>query len=311
MSQSEKRWIRLLLHGKVATRQDIRDAVGTFRAEGHQVEVRVTWEAGDMERLAQEATSEGVATVVAVGGDGSISQVVTGIFQAELSPEERRPALAIIPAGTANDFARSCGIPLDAPSALRLATSTRPTPIDVGRVGDRYWINVATGGFGPKITSETPEQLKKVLGGAAYFLMGLTQFPSLVPDTATFRGPLFEWSGSFPILAIGNGRQAGGGHVLCPDALLDDGFLEVRILPTIPNEEHGEFIHDLMHEGEAALAKRVLEARLQWVEIESETPIQINLDGEPMIQNVFRFEVVPQGLELHLPENSSLLSEKV
>ena len=301
------RRIRLVLHGKAASRPPVREAVNAIRAEGHIVEVRVTWEAGDTGRIAQEAAEDGVDTVVAGGGDGSITEVVTGLFQSGLSLEER-PTLGILPLGTANDFARSCGISLDPLSALRLVAEGESPTVDIGRLGDRYWVNVATGGFGPKITTETSEPLKKMLGGAAYFVTGLTQFHHLTPDEATFRGPDFEWSGAFPILAIGNGRQAGGGNVLCPEALIDDGCLDVRILPRTLPEERGEVIHDLLSEGDAALERRVVQARVPWIEIEAAQPIQINLDGEPVVQERFRFEVVPQSLRVHLPKDTPLLS---
>ncbi|MCP6060354.1 lipid kinase YegS, partial [Klebsiella pneumoniae] len=79
-----------------------------------------------------------------------------------------------LPLGTANDFATSVGIPEGMEPALRLALVGKATAIDLARVnGDRYFINMATGGFGTRITTETPEKLKSALGGVSYFIHGL------------------------------------------------------------------------------------------------------------------------------------------
>ena len=155
----------------------------------------------------------------------------------EGEPGESSPSLAILPLGTANDLAHACRIPLDPLGALRLAKSGPETKVDVGRTNGRYFLNMATGGFGAHVTAVTPNELKKVLGGAAYFLTGLTHFTSIRPEHGRFSGPGFTWEGPFLILAVGNGRQAGGGHQLCPEALINDGLLDVRVLPKLPNAE--------------------------------------------------------------------------
>jgi lipid kinase YegS len=299
--------IRVILHGKAASRKDIRAAVKDVRDAGHQVEVRVTWEAGDSQRLAGEAVKDGVETVIAGGGDGTINEVASGLFKAADTISER-PSFGILPLGTANDFARSCKIPLDPCPALSLVAETNPVPMDVGRIDDRVLINLASGGIGPKITVETNEDLKKILGGGAYFVTGITKWDTLQLVKANFRGPGFEWGGEFSVLAIGNARQAGGGNVLCPQALINDGLFDVRILPDVPEEERGTVVQELLEKGEEAIEERVVTARIPWVEIDSEEEHQINLDGEPLIRKYFRFEVDPQSLRIHLPDDSPVLA---
>ena len=128
--------------------------------------------------------------------------------------------------------------------------------MDVGRVAGRPFINMATGGFGTEITVETRPELKKALHGAAYLVTGLTHLSELRPVNARFTGPDFSWAGELLVLAIGNGRQAGGGHVLAPEALLDDGQLEVSILPDVPRGERASALHHLLHEGKVSLWRR-------------------------------------------------------
>ena len=253
---------RIILHGKQGANQELRDAVAAVREDGHEVDVRVTWEAGDSGRFAAEAAKEGIDTVIAGGGDGTVNEVLNGLANVE----GHASALGVIPLGTANDFARSAGIPLQLEAALRVAVETEPVAVDVGRAGDRAFMNVATGGFGTEVTVNTDPKLKRMLGGAAYFITGLGHFSELQPVLVRLRGPELEWEGKILVLAVGNARQAGGGHVLCPDAVLDDGLLDVGILPDVPEDQQAKAIGALMTKGLQAVKEAALEWRVPWVE---------------------------------------------
>ena len=111
---------RIILYGKQGANQELRDAVEAVRADGHPVGVRVTWEAGDSGLFAAEAARDGIDTVIAGGGDGTVNEVLNGLLQAEGCTG----ALGVVPLGTANDFARSAGIPLQLEAALRVAVET-------------------------------------------------------------------------------------------------------------------------------------------------------------------------------------------
>lgn len=304
-----RRFLRLVVHGKLADRADLRDAVLRTRERGHHVEVSVTWEERDAARLAMEGALSGVDTIVAVGGDGTINEVAAGILGARRALGEG-PSLGILPLGTANDFARSAGIPAGAVDALDLVVSREATEIDAGRVGDHVFVNVATGGVGASVTAETPEAMKRILGGAAYLVTGLSRFGSLRAIEGTFSGPELDWSGRFLMMAIGNGRQAGGGHVLCPDALVDDGLLDVRILPDMPEDEELGVLADLLSEGFVAIERGIVSARVQSVDLVAEEPMQINLDGEPITGESFHIDALERCLRVHLPEGSPLLSRR-
>lgn len=119
------------------------------------IHVRVTWEKGDAARYVEEARKFGVATVIAGGGDGTINEVSTALIQCE---GDDIPALGILPLGTANDFATSVGIPEALDKALKLAIAGDAIAIDMAQVNKQTcFINMATGGFGTRITTETPE----------------------------------------------------------------------------------------------------------------------------------------------------------
>ena len=294
---------RIILHGKQSANQELRDAVAVLREEGHEIEVRVTWEAGDSGLFAAAASKEGVDTVIAGGGDGTVNEVLNGL----VGVEGNKSALGVIPLGTANDFARSAGIPLQLEGALRVAVETEPVTVDVGRSGDRAFMNVATGGFGTEVTVNTDPKLKRMLGGAAYFITGLGRFSELQPVQVRLKGPDLDWEGRILVLAVGNARQAGGGHVLCPEAVLDDGLLDIGILPDVPDGEQGKAIGALMSRGLDAAKDAALYWRVPWVEVDAPDGLYVNLDGEPTHATRHRFDIEPRSLVLHLPESTELL----
>ncbi len=305
------RSLLIALHGKQAANARVRQAVAAQRKAGHKVDVRVTWEAGDVRRMVREAIDSRADTVVAGGGDGTINEVVDALIAHQSAASVRNldneatatvgPALGILPLGTANDFARANGIPLDPVAALEQIVDSEPARIDACRAGERTFINVATGGFGTQVTVETSEDLKRLLGGTAYLLTGLTRFNSIHSSAGSFRGPDFAWQGKFLVLAVGNGRQAGGGHVLCPRALLNDGLLDVSILPDVELSELSTALGNLLRGGLAAVEQTVVRAQVPWLEIHSETPLNINLDGEPIAGHGFRFDVAAGAVRAHLP----------
>ena len=295
--------VRVILNGKKADRPDVRAAVQAVRAAGHNVDVRVTWERGDAGRFVAEAAREGVPRVIAAGGDGSVNEVVNGLMAV---PPESRPELGLLPLGTANDFATACGVPTEPLAALRLAVADAARPVDLGRCNDTYFANVASGGFGAAVTADTPVELKNFLGGGAYTIMGLVKAVNFLPYDCSIRTPGGELTGSMVVGAICNGRQAGGGQPLAPEALLDDGLLDIVALRTFPASAVAQVVAELRAgDGQGDYVTRM---RVPWMEVVAPAPIPANLDGEPLAGTAFRFECVPGCLRLVLPANCSCVS---
>jgi len=204
--------------------------------------------------------------------------------------------------------ARACAIPIHPTAALQLAVWGPAAAVDVGQAHGRCFLNVATCGFGTQVTVATPNEVKRILGSAAYFLTGLARFSSIRPARGRLSGPGLAWEGEFLVLAGGNGRQAGGGHRLYPEVLLDDGLFDVRLLLQVPSEEIPEALSALWCEGLDALTRTLVNARVPWLEVQSEEPLQINLDGEPLANTRFRFEILPRRLSMKLPPRCPLLA---
>ena len=303
---------RLILNGKSAGNDAVRNAVAALRDSGVRLDVRVTWEHGDAERYVAEAIEDGVDTVIAGGGDGTLSEVAAALAHRD-ETAETLPSLGLLPLGTANDFATAAGIPVEPEAALSLIRDSAAVPIDLLKLqanDETHWVaNLASGGFGTQVTTETHEGLKKLLGGLAYVLTGLSKLGRIEPLQARVRGPGFDWSGDFIALGIGNGRQAGGGQALCPQALVDDGLLDLTIVPPLEGELLATFGTAMAEGKDAALDRVALRRALAWVEIESAQPLTLNLDGEPVEAMTFRIECMPKRLRMHLPADCPLRTD--
>jgi lipid kinase YegS len=301
-TKARSKRVRLILNGKVAGNDALRAAVARQRAAGHRIEVRVTWEKGDARRFVSEAGE--VDLVVAAGGDGTLNEVLHGLMNRSAVT---RPTLGIVPLGTANDFATGCGIPRDPAKALALCMKGEPVPIDVGKANDHWFINAASSGFGAEITATTSPELKRLLGPAAYTLMGAI----LAINFHRYQGKLIlpgrEITGSGPVAIVGNGRQTGGGIQVAPRACIDDGLLDVlvvrQISPTALLAAARE-LQQLPSDGQY-----ISYWQTPWLEVHPEEAIPVNLDGEPLSFTTVRYAAVPKAIQLIVSPNCQLLSQ--
>ena len=302
-TKSKNRRVRLILNGKTAANDALKAAVGRQRKAGHRIEVRVTWEKGDARRFVAEAGM--VDLVIAAGGDGTLNEVVHGLMGLS---EDSRPILGIVPLGTANDFAFACDIPRDPAKALALCMKGEAATIDVGKANDRWFINAASSGFGAEITATTSPELKRLLGPAAYTLMGAILAINLHHYQGRLILPDREITGTGPVAIVGNGRQTGGGLQVAPRARLDDGLLDVLVVrhisPTALLAAARE-LQQLPSDGEY-----ISYWQTPWLEVHPEEPLPVNLDGEPLSFTTVRYEVVPKAIQLIVPPDCQLLSRR-
>ena len=240
--------------------------------------------------------------LIAAGGDGTLNEVVHGLM--DLS-KKARPPLGVVPLGTANDFAAGCGIPRDPEQALALCLEGQRVPIDVGKANEHWFLNAASVGFGAAVTATTPPELKRLLGPAAYTVMGAI----LAMNVHHYRGRLIlpdrEITGSGPVAIVGNGRQAGGFQVT-PRARIDDGLLDVlvvRQIPPIALLTAARELEELSPDGEYISYQQT-----PWAEVYPEEAIPVNLDGESVRFSNVRYEAVPGAIRLVVPPNCPLLS---
>jgi diacylglycerol kinase (ATP) len=292
VSTAQRKHIALVAHGGRAGRPDFRHMVNWVRERGHHVDVRVTFERGDAVALARDAAAEGADVVAAVGGDGTLNEVVNGLDGTDTP-------LGVIPLGTANDFARQAGIPGDADHAMDVILLRKPVRIDTASLNGRRFLNVSTGGIGAEATAETPSQIKHALGHLAYAISGLRKLADFEPNHAVFRGGGYVLEVDFLMFAVGSALSAGGGTMVTPHASTTDGLLDLCVVERMPRREFARTVLRLRR-GEHVGEEGVHYVRVPELTIESPKPLSVNVDGEVSDSRRLDYHARPKDLLVHL-----------
>ena len=288
----QRKHVAFIIHGTRADNPSLRHLVSWVREKGHLVTPRVTWEPGDATELAREFAAKGVDAIAAIGGDGTVNEVLNGLDGSDVP-------MGIIPLGTANDFARQAGIPLDADHAMDVILQRKPVRIDTAELNGRRFLNVSTAGVGAEATAETPPEAKEQLGMLAYAITGVRKLADLQPQRARFTGPGFEHEGEFFIFAVGNGRATGGGTIITPRARVDDGLLDLCIVEAMPVAEFARFVLSIK-KGEHVGDPRVKYVQLPSILVEAAGPVTVNVDGESAQFDRLDYRARARDLLMHL-----------
>jgi diacylglycerol kinase (ATP) len=264
-----------------------------LRRLGVDFEVRFTTAPWAATRLAREAADDGVAAVVAAGGDGTLMEVVNGLVGTGLP-------LGVLPLGSGNDFARTAGIPLDPVVAAHLLARPARRPIDLGRVDGRYFINVASAGMDGEIARRMNQDLRWLRGAPAYAVATLMTLARFRPAEI-----VLELDGTVRrlealLVAVANGRYYGGGMMVTPRAALDDGLFDVCVLGAL---ERLEFLRTFpsVYRGEHLSHPKIslYHARRVALRVEGNGPaFPAQADGESVGRLPQEFVVEPAALTL-------------
>jgi diacylglycerol kinase (ATP) len=287
-----RKHIVLVVHGARADRSDFRHMVSWVRERGHLADVRVTYERGDAEAQARQAASQGADVVAAVGGDGTLNEVVNGL-------DGYDTALGVIPAGTANDFARQAGIPTDADHAMDVILLRKPVRIDTASLNGRRFLNVSTGGIGAEATAETPSQIKATIGQLAYAISGLRKLADFEPNHGVFRAGGYVLECDFLMFAVGSGIASGGGSLVTPHASTTDGLLDLCVVERMPRRDFARTVLKLKR-GEHVGEEGVHYVRMHELTIEGVKPISVNVDGEVQDSRRLDYRARPKDLYVHV-----------
>ncbi len=247
-------------------------------------------------KLARQAMRNGFPRIIVIGGDGTMSEVLNGIapdFSAEL---------ALVPTGTGNDFARSIGIPLDSiEAALDLAVQNQSRSIDVIQAeangSKMFCLNAVNGGLGGYVAADVESEVKKQWGVLAYWFTTISKCLQLPAFELTIKLDGKTSNLTSPGLAIANGRYVGGGFPIAPHAKLDDGLLDITVVPMLPFVE-------LMASGlNFVLGNHELEERVQMfqahsVHISSKPTMPYSIDGEPVRSLDAEFSIIPGAVKI-------------
>lgn len=260
---------------------------------GYEASAHATRGEGDASRAASEALDRDFDLIVAAGGDGTLNEVVNGMA----GKRKRTAALGILPAGTTNDFARSLGLPRSVLKACDRIINGTPHPVDVGKINDRYFINIAGGGTLTEVTYSVPSKWKTMIGQLAYYVKGIEKLPFLKPSRVrleTRNGVIEE---EMMLFLIANSNSVGGFEKLAPSADLSDGLFDVIVLKktTIP-----ELVRLARHalKGDHVDDPHILYFQTDYLKATSEGEVLLNLDGELGGTLPCTFRVLPRHIKL-------------
>ncbi|MGI2329513.1 diacylglycerol kinase [Planococcus sp. YIM B11945] len=261
--------------GRELFRKHLPEVLEKMEQAGYETSCHATTGEGDATKAAAIAVERKYDLIVAVGGDGTLNEVVSGI-----SKFEERPKIGLIPMGTTNDFARAVHIPRDINKAVDIILQGESIPVDVGLMdSDRYFINIAGGGRLTELTYEVPSKLKTVLGQMAYYLKGIEMLPSIRSSKVRieYDGNVFDDKAMMFLIGLTN--SVGGFEKLAPDASINDGKFTLLILKEV---NMAEFIRlaSLALRGEHLSDPHVIYAKASKISVTSEETVLLNLDGE-------------------------------
>ncbi|WP_108682531.1 YegS/Rv2252/BmrU family lipid kinase [Methyloceanibacter sp. wino2] len=288
----------LLAREEILSRLDVTAAVEEVRRSSVALDIRTPPSPDALKESIPRAIEEGASRIVVAGGDGTLNAAVDALMGAGLGGQA---SLGLLPLGTANDFAKSARIPAsDLAEALTLACVGQATAIDVGHVNGSYFVNTASLGFGARVTATTPQDMKKLLGGTAYSIMGLVHAFQAEPHEGRLTLPCGETiEAHFLIMVVGNGRFAGGGFDVAPRASLTDGLLDIALITETATESIGTLLDELSDPAHPE-NEHVYYRQVPGFTLETTNPLHVTLDGEPTTGSRFEFRCSPQALSMVL-----------
>ncbi len=267
------------------THRDWPATAAALRGAGVTFDLHITEAAGEATGAVRAALAGGYRTIVVVGGDGTLNEVVNGFFDAEGTPIGSDAVLALLPSGTGGDFRRAVGIPADLDGAARLIASRSSRRIDAGRIDfadgrSRFFINIADCGMGGEVVARVNRSVHKgggIRGSAIFLGTSLTTLLGYVSRIARIDVDGIRIERDVRSVVVANGQYFGGGMRVAPGAKLDDGRFDVviigetgrlRALTGIPSLYRGR--HVARHE----------------VEVHRARVVRVSCDGAPMLFDV-------------------------
>lgn len=269
--------------GRETFKKLLPEILEVYEAAGYETSTfQTTAEPFSALKEAERCAAERFDLIVAAGGDGTIHEVINGIAEKEF-----RPTLAIIPAGTANDYARVLQIPRNnLVEAAKLIHNQESIFMDVGKVKtskkEGYFMNIGALGNMTELTFEVSPQLKALFGYLAYVVKGAELLPQIkaVPVDIAYEGGNFEGHASLIFVALSD--TVGGFNNIIPDKILGDGELSLIIVKTTNVLELMQLARKLLTDGSHLDSPHVIYKQTPFVDIKvlDDSPLMVNLDGE-------------------------------
>ena len=267
---------------------------------GKIVEVHHTIENENLAVTAKNLASESDIVVV-LGGDGTVNQAVNGLMKLE-----QPPVLALYPMGTVNDFATHLQIPKNIELFGKMILDPCFRTTDIGKAGERYFINVVAGGLLPELAHRVSPEAKTVLGKFAYYLEGIKEFPKQffhpIPIELEIKGSVEEKEILFFLAA--NSPLVGGFRNLVPHARIDDGLLELLVVEAVAFPDMANVFFNFMRmqrEPDLAPVHGMNYYQVSEFTLWSGESMGIDVDGEAGGDLPLKVSVFPKALTIMVP----------
>ncbi|MBO2516801.1 MAG: hypothetical protein CW338_05905 [Clostridiales bacterium] len=248
---------------------------------------------GNATQLAREAVQRGSETVISIGGDGTISEIVRGLAGT-------KTALGIVPAGTGNDFIKSIDTPKDVQQATEFILSSAAKPTDVGMINDQPFMNECGTGFDVMVL-DYAEKAKKYVKGLLPYLWGiirtLIHFKSVNMVYSIDDGE--QINEEVLVCSAGNGRIIGGGIKICPEAVTDDGLFDIVIVKKISKLKLPLRLVQLL-QGKVLQFKETEHCRAKKIFMKC-PDMRVNVDGEVIPMEEATVQLLPGHILIHRP----------
>jgi YegS/Rv2252/BmrU family lipid kinase len=255
--------------------------------------------------LARQATEKGCDYLVAVGGDGTLNEVINGMLQSNLTATEY-PTIGLLPLGSANDFARTAGISNSIEALIELIKSNTSKKIDLGKIiiqqtrETRYFINIAGVGLGAEI-AQNLEQSSSVLGPAFnYFRHIIKGFLNYVKKEVSCTSSTWQWKGRLLQMTVANGRYFGNAICIAPDARITDGLFQVSIFGDLSIWDYLKNYGNLK-KGVKINLPQVCYHNTREVLLQSNDSCSIEADGEYVGLAPAVIKVMPKAISFLMP----------
>ncbi|WP_191560148.1 diacylglycerol/lipid kinase family protein [Metabacillus idriensis] len=271
-------------------------ALDTMRKMGYETELRETKGAGDAMHFAREACDRKLDFVAAMGGDGTINEAINGMAE-----QEHRPLFGLIPLGTVNDFARALNIPLDPEEAIAILEHQHSRRIDVGKINDRYFINIVAVGALAEASFSTPVEQKTKLGPLAYILEGLKKMKEKQPFELRVQSDEGVWEGEALLMLVALTNSVGGFETIAPEAEVNDGKLHVMIIKDIALPQFLLLLPKIMT-GDLGKSEHVEYLKVPYLEASSTYKMIANIDGDEGNKLPIKAENLNRHLEIYVPK---------
>ena len=284
--------------GRGKARFVLREALEVVRREGIEIDVQESRDAQHLLALARQAAAEKPDAIVSLGGDGTHHYVLNGIVGSEIP-------LGIIPCGSGNDFAKGLGIPTRARAAAEALLAGNTRRIDLARVGNTFYGCIAGAGFDSVVTRYANERVRRLRGSWAYAWSILRCLKSYRPEPLKITSEAQEFSGEVIFAVVGNNVSYGGGIHLTPRAKLDDGLLDVCIVPHLGKFELLRWVPSA-YRGEHLRHPRIIYFQARKVSLSTTSRLELFGDGEFMQELPATIEIVPLVLPVIVPATSAV-----